>query len=81
MTRELGKLKTLSKGNFSHSMELGDKNSYLVKWIGSTSLELEFGGNIHLNNILYVPGLKKNLLSISFLEDKGDKVAFVDAIV
>jgi len=27
----------------------------------------------------YVPGLKENLLSISCLEDKGDRVAFVDS--
>ena len=49
-----------------------------MKGIGSISLELESGGSIHLNNILYVPGLKKNLLSISFLKDKCDRIAFVD---
>lgn len=52
-----------------------------MKGIGSTSLELEIGGSIHLNNILYVPSLKKKLLSISFLEDKGDRIAFVDGKV
>jgi len=34
--------------------------------------------NVHLNNVLYVPGLKNNLVSFSFLEDKGDKISFVD---
>jgi len=61
-------LKTLSKGNSSYSVELGDNKSYPVKGIGSTSIELEGGGNIHLNNILYVPCLCKNLISISSLE-------------
>lgn len=41
-------------------------------------MELDNGGNIHLNNILFVPGLQKNLLSISCLEDKGDRVTFID---
>lgn len=52
-----------------------------VKGIGSTSLELEYGGNIHLNNILDVLGLKKKLLYISFLKDKGDRVAFLNGKV
>lgn len=77
MTRECGQLKTLSKWNSSHSVELGDNNNYSVKGIGSTSFELESSGNIHPNNIPYVLGLKKKLLSISCLEDKGDRVEFV----
>lgn len=44
-------------------------------------MELESSGSIHLNNILYVPSLKKNLLSISCLEDEGDKIAFIDGKV
>ena len=54
-------------------MELGDNKSYLVNGIGSTSITLEDGSNIHLNNILFVPGLHKNLLSISSLEENGDR--------
>lgn len=52
-----------------------------MKGIGSTSLELETCGSIHLNNFLYVPDLKKNFLSISFLEDKSDRIVFVDGKV
>lgn len=39
---------------------------------------MESSENIHLKNILYAPGLKTNLVSISCLEDKGDRVTFVD---
>ena len=39
---------------------------------------MESDNNVHLSNVLYVPGLKKNLVSISYLEDKGDRIAFVD---
>ena len=34
-----------------------------------------------MKDVLYVPGLKKNLLSISGLEKKGFRVAFVDGQV
>jgi len=42
---------------------------------------LEHGGNVSINNILYVPCLKNNLLSISSFEDKGYRVSFVDGQV
>jgi hypothetical protein len=34
-----------------------------------------------MKDVLYVPGLKKNLLSISYLEKKGYRVAFIDGEV
>ena len=34
-----------------------------------------------MKEVLYVPGLKKNLLSISTLDKKGYKVAFIDGQV
>jgi hypothetical protein len=39
---------------------------------------LKTGNNVHLSNVFYVPGLEKNLVSISCLEDKGNRIAFVD---
>lgn len=36
---------------------------------------------LHIEEILFVTGLKKNLLSISALEDKGFKVTFMDGKV
>lgn len=81
MIREFSQLQNLSKGNSSPLIELGDNKSYLVKGIRYTSLELDLGGRIHLNNILYFLGLKNKLLSISCLEDKGDRIYFVDGKV
>ena len=77
-TGECKQLHTLSKEPSSHPVELRGNKSYAVRGLGSTSLKLESGSKLHLNNILYVPGLKKNFLSISCLEDKGDRVAFFD---
>jgi hypothetical protein len=42
---------------------------------------LKSGNHVHLSNVLYVPSLEKNLVSISCLEDKGNRVDFVDGKV
>ena len=41
-------------------------------------LKLNLGYVLHVDEILYVPGLKKNLLFVSVLEDKGFRVIFMD---
>ena len=48
-----------------------------MKGIGSVALQLNQGQTLHLQEVLYVPNLKKNLVSISAKEDKGFKVTFV----
>jgi len=80
MKGERRQLHTLSKELSSHAVELGDNKIYDVRVLGSTSLkpDKDNGSKLHLNNILYVPGLKKNLHSISYLEDKGEIITFVD---
>eukprot|EP00253_Pinus_taeda_P032181 PITA_32181 len=50
---------------------LGDNSKYLVKGVGNVTLQLNQGNTIHLQDVLYVPNLKKNLVSISTMEDKG----------
>ena len=42
---------------------------------------MKTGNNVHLSNVLYVPGLEKNVGSISCIEDKGNIIAFVDGKV
>jgi hypothetical protein len=39
---------------------------------------LEFGTRLHVDEVLYVPRLRKNLLSVKTLEDKGYWVIFKD---
>ena len=60
---------------------LGDDANYTVKGSRATSLQLESKDMLHLSNVLYVPGMKINLVSITALEDKGYKVAFSDGKV
>ena len=33
---------------------------------------------LHVDDILYVPSLKKNMLFVASLEDKGHRVLFMD---
>ena len=78
MTGYRKSLTDLEEKGSSLQVELGDNSKYAVKGVGKTSFQLETGDQLHMSNVLYVPGLKKNLLSISSLEDKGYRVTFVD---
>eukprot|EP00253_Pinus_taeda_P001599 PITA_01599 len=60
---------------------LGDNATFPVKGVGNITLQLNQGNTIHLQEVLYAPDLKKNLVSISAMEDKGFKVAFIDGKV
>jgi hypothetical protein len=57
---------------------LGDDARYDVKRTRTTSLELYSGIPLHLSDVLFVSGMRMNLVSISTLEDKGYKVSFSD---
>ena len=57
---------------------MGDEATYLIQGIGSSSFQLDSGTNLKITEILYVPDIKKNLLSVSALEDKGFKVTFME---
>ena len=65
----------------SLQVELGDNTKYEVKGASSTTFQLDSSDSLHLGKVLLVPGLKKNLISISSLEHKGMRVAFVDGQV
>ena len=60
---------------------LGDDATYPVKGVGNVTLQLNQGNIVHLQELLYVFDLKKNLVSISVMEDKGFKVAFINGKV
>jgi hypothetical protein len=56
---------------FAEQVELGDDKCYQIEGVGSISFRLESGTRFHVDEVLYVPWLRKNLLSIATLEDKG----------
>ena len=59
-------------------MELGDDASYAIKGTGSISFQLDSGIVLHIEEVLYVPGLKKNLIYVGTLESKGYRVLFME---
>jgi hypothetical protein len=78
MTGDQARLSNLNESKTSYKVELGDKSTYPVEGFGQASIKLESANHVHLSNVLYVPGLEKNLVSISCLEDKGNRIAFMD---
>ena len=59
-------------------MKIGDDFPYPIKGSGESSYKLDSGNSIKMKDVFLVPGLKKNILSISALDAKGIRVAFVD---
>jgi hypothetical protein len=81
MTKFRSSLMKLTKKSSSLQVELGDDSRHAVKGIREASYQLDSCNSISIKDVLFVQGLNKNLLSISALEDKGFRVAFVDGQV
>ena len=71
----------MSEHDSPHKVKLGDDYQYLIKGSGGVSYKLESRKYLKNKEVIYVPGLKKNLLSISTLDLKGMRVSFVDGQV
>ena len=55
-------------------VKLGNDYQYPIKGSGESSYKLDSRKSMKMKNVLFVPGLKKNLLSISALDAKGLRV-------
>ena len=71
----------LSEHESPHKVKLGAEYRYSIKGSGESSYKLDSRKSIKMKDVLFVTGLKKNLLSISALDAKGMRVAFVDGQV
>ena len=63
---------------FHKKVELGNGSTYDIRGVGSTALQLDSGKLINIGGFLYVPILKKNVTSMTVLEDKGFFVSFLE---
>ena len=66
--------KSLQEGGLNLHIELGDDVRYQAQGVGTVSFQKESGKPLSLIDVLYDPGLTKNLISVSTLEDKGYQV-------
>ena len=57
-------------------IEMGDDGKYSATGIGTITFQGESGKPFQLKNVMHVPGLKKNLVSVAMLEDRGYDVVF-----
>jgi hypothetical protein len=53
--------------SFGEHIELGDDKCYKIEGVGSIPFRLESGARLHIDEVLYVPRLKKNLLLVATL--------------
>jgi hypothetical protein len=81
MTGQRNILSCISEKKFSQKVTIGDDYQYSIKGVGESNQKLNLGNSLKMKNVLYVPGLTKNLLSISNLEKKDFRVAFIDGEV
>ena len=57
-------------------IEMGDDGRYSATGIGTISFERESRKPFIFKDVMHVPGLKKNLIFVAMLEDKGYDVVF-----
>lgn len=69
-------LSNLVERDSSVQIIIGDDACYFVKGVGTSTLHLDSSISLQLSDVLFVPGIKRNLVSISASEDKGYQVAF-----
>jgi hypothetical protein len=81
MTGYKDSLSALVQKDSPHKVKLGDDYQYPIKGVGESSYRLDSEKPMKMKDVLYVPGLKKNLLSISALDEKGFRVTFIDGEV
>ena len=65
MTRFKESFVKLSEHESPHKVKLGDDYPYPIKGSGESSYKLDSRKSIKMKEVLFVPGLKKNLLSMT----------------
>eukprot|EP00253_Pinus_taeda_P023650 PITA_23650 len=67
---------SLEESTHGSKIYLGDDSGYEIKGYGVIPAKLSNGRISHLKNVLYVPGIKKNLISVSMMTDQDMQFEF-----
>jgi hypothetical protein len=81
MTGQTKIISCILEKNFSQKVTIGYDYRYPIKGVGESNHKLNLGNSLKMKGVLYVPGLKKNLLFILDLENNGFRVSFIDGEV
>jgi hypothetical protein len=81
MTGQKDIISNLIEKDFHQKVSLGDDYQHPIKGMGESTYKLDSRTQMRMKDVLYVPGLTKNLLSISTIDKKGFRVAFVEGEV
>ena len=73
MTGQRDILSCLTEKNFPQKVTLGDDYQYPIKGVGESNYKLDSRTPMKMKDVLYVSGLTKNLLSISYLDKKASE--------
>ena len=76
MTRNRQWYEDFKETSNGENIYLGDDRGYQIKVYGSIPVVLPDGNIRHIHNVMYLPGIKKNLISVSTMTDQNLKVEF-----
>ena len=76
MSSDKNIISTLEEKDLQMQIKMGDDGKYRVLGEGMVMFQREHGSPLTLTDVKYVPGLKKNLVSVALLQDKGYDVVF-----
>ena len=71
-------LETFKELKVTSQVELGDDANYEIKGFGSVSFHLDYGDSLHFEDVLFVPGMTKNMILVGVIEEKGHRVVFME---
>jgi hypothetical protein len=66
----------LEEKDLKMHIEMGNDGRYSATRIGTITFQRESSKPFQLKNFMHVPGLKKNLVLVAMLEDRGYDVVF-----
>ena len=76
MTGVKGLFSNLEEKDIQILIAMGNDEKYSISGVGTVIFQREHGARLTLIDVKYVAGLKRNLVSIAMLEDRGCDVVF-----
>ena len=76
MTGDKSLFSTLEEKDLHILIEMGNDEKYSVSGVGTVIFQREHGARLTLTDVKYVPRLKRNLVLIVMLEDRGYDIVF-----